>query len=114
MAGCWNAVIRRRTARPSSRSGSIFSRARIAAFHGAAGRRQVSEPILPSFSVEGQVALVTGASSGIGLHLAEILALAGAKVAVAARRVDRLEAACEAIRSRGGTCLPVALDVTRK
>ena len=66
---------------------------------------------LPSFSVEGQVALVTGASSGIGLHLAEVLALAGAKVALAARRIDRLEEACAAIRERGGNCLPVALDV---
>jgi NAD(P)-dependent dehydrogenase (short-subunit alcohol dehydrogenase family) len=69
---------------------------------------------LPSFSVESQVALVTGASSGIGLHLAEILALAGAKVALAARRTDRLEKACAAIRERGGTCLPVVLDVTSR
>jgi NAD(P)-dependent dehydrogenase (short-subunit alcohol dehydrogenase family) len=67
---------------------------------------------LPNFSVEGRVALVTGASSGIGLHLAEVLALAGAKVALAARRADPLEAACAAIRERGGTCLTVALDVT--
>jgi NAD(P)-dependent dehydrogenase (short-subunit alcohol dehydrogenase family) len=69
---------------------------------------------LPSFSVEGQVALVTGASSGIGLHLAEVLALAGANVALAARRTDRLEQACAAIRERGGICLPVALDVTNR
>jgi NAD(P)-dependent dehydrogenase (short-subunit alcohol dehydrogenase family) len=69
---------------------------------------------VPSFSVEGQVALVTGASSGIGLYLAEVLALAGAKVALAARRTDRLEAACADIRARGGTCLPVALDVTSR
>jgi NAD(P)-dependent dehydrogenase (short-subunit alcohol dehydrogenase family) len=69
---------------------------------------------LPSFSVADQVAIVTGASSGIGLHLAEILALAGAKVALAARRIDRLEEACAAIRERGGTCLPVALDVTSR
>jgi len=69
---------------------------------------------LPSFSVDGRVALVTGASSGIGLHLAEVLALAGAKVALAARRADRLESACAAIRARGGTCLPVALDVTSR
>jgi NAD(P)-dependent dehydrogenase (short-subunit alcohol dehydrogenase family) len=67
---------------------------------------------LPSFSVANEVALVTGASSGIGLHLAEILALAGAKVVLAARRIDRLEQACEAIRERGGTCLAVACDVT--
>jgi NAD(P)-dependent dehydrogenase (short-subunit alcohol dehydrogenase family) len=74
----------------------------------------VSEVQLPSFSVADQIALVTGASSGIGLHLAEILALAGAKVALAARRTNRLEEACAAIRERGGTCLPVALDVTRR
>jgi NAD(P)-dependent dehydrogenase (short-subunit alcohol dehydrogenase family) len=67
---------------------------------------------LPSFSVSDQVALVTGASSGIGLHLAGVLAAAGAKVALAARRADRLEEACGAIRERGGTCLSVALDVT--
>lgn len=69
---------------------------------------------IPSFSVADRVALVTGASSGIGLHLAEVLAAAGAKVALAARRTDRLEAACAAIRERGGTCLPVALDVTSR
>ena len=67
---------------------------------------------LPSFSVADEVALVTGASSGIGLHLAEVLAAAGAKVALAARRTDRLEQACAAIRERGGSCLAVALDVT--
>lgn len=71
----------------------------------------MSQLTLPSFSVADQVALVTGASSGIGLHLAETLALAGAKVALAARRIDRLEEACTAIRERGGICLPVALDV---
>ena len=69
---------------------------------------------LPSFSAANEVALVTGASSGIGLHLAKILALAGAKVALAARRTDRLEEACAAIRERGGICLPVALDVTNR
>ncbi len=65
----------------------------------------MTEPTLPSFSVEGQVALVTGASSGIGLHLAEVLALAGAKVALAARRTDRLEKACED-DSQAGRDLP--------
>lgn len=67
---------------------------------------------LPSFSVAGQVALVTGASSGIGEHFAEVLAAAGAKVAAAARRADRLAELARGIEARGGTCLPVACDVT--
>src|SRR5215469_15240325 len=70
--------------------------------------------VLPSFDVAGQVALVTGASSGIGRHFAEVLALAGARVALAARRVDRLTEAAEAIEGRGGSCLPVACDVTQR
>jgi NAD(P)-dependent dehydrogenase (short-subunit alcohol dehydrogenase family) len=68
---------------------------------------------LPSFDLGGQVALVTGASSGIGRHLAMLLAAAGAKVALAARRTDRLAEAAREIEADGGICLPVALDVTR-
>jgi NAD(P)-dependent dehydrogenase (short-subunit alcohol dehydrogenase family) len=68
---------------------------------------------LPSFDLANQVALVTGASSGIGRHLAELLAAAGAKVALAARRVDRLAEAAREIEATGGQCLPVACDVTR-
>jgi len=69
-------------------------------------------PVVPSFDVSGLAVLVTGASSGIGRHFAEILALAGAKVALAARRVDRLSEAAEAIVARGGQCLPITCDVT--
>jgi NAD(P)-dependent dehydrogenase (short-subunit alcohol dehydrogenase family) len=68
---------------------------------------------LPSFDLAGQVALVTGASSGIGRHLAGLLAAAGAKVALAARRADRLAEAAREIEAAGGRCLPIALDVTR-
>jgi NAD(P)-dependent dehydrogenase (short-subunit alcohol dehydrogenase family) len=68
---------------------------------------------LPSFGLGGQVALVTGASSGIGRHLADLLAAAGAKVALAARRVDRLAEAAREIEAAGGECLPIACDVTR-
>jgi NAD(P)-dependent dehydrogenase (short-subunit alcohol dehydrogenase family) len=68
---------------------------------------------LPSFDLTGEVALVTGASSGIGRHLAELLAAAGAKVALAARRVDRLAEAARDIAATGGECLPIACDVTR-
>ena len=69
---------------------------------------------LPSFSVAGEVALVTGASSGIGEHFAEVLAAAGAKVAAAARRADRLAEVARRIETGGGTCLPVACDVTKQ
>lgn len=69
---------------------------------------------LPNFSIDlkGQVALVTGASSGLGLRFAKVLAAAGAKVAITARRVDRLEALAAEIRASGGTAEPIALDVT--
>jgi NAD(P)-dependent dehydrogenase (short-subunit alcohol dehydrogenase family) len=68
---------------------------------------------LPSFDLAGEVALVTGASSGIGRHLAELLAAAGAKVALAARRVDRLAETAREIEAAGGESLPIACDVTR-
>src|SRR5712691_10567639 len=71
-------------------------------------------PELPNFDISGQVALVTGAWSGIGRHFAEVLALAGAKVALAARRTDRLEELAREIERKGGQCLPVACDVTKQ
>jgi NAD(P)-dependent dehydrogenase (short-subunit alcohol dehydrogenase family) len=64
------------------------------------------------FDLTGKTALVTGASSGLGHHFAQTLAGAGAKVVLAARRTDRLEALAQAIRAAGGQAHPVALDVT--
>jgi NAD(P)-dependent dehydrogenase (short-subunit alcohol dehydrogenase family) len=64
------------------------------------------------FSLANQVALVTGASSGLGRHFALTLARAGAKVAVAARRTDKLEALAQEIAAGDGRALPVPLDVT--
>lgn len=64
------------------------------------------------FDLTGHVALVTGASSGLGEHFAKVLAEAGAKVIVAARRVDRLEALVAKIKSAGGEAAAVAMDVT--
>ncbi|MGQ0663564.1 MAG: SDR family NAD(P)-dependent oxidoreductase [Pseudomonadota bacterium] len=64
-----------------------------------------------AFDLSGRVALVTGASSGLGRHFALVLARAGAKVAVGARRVDRLEALAQEITAFDGRALPLTLDV---
>jgi NAD(P)-dependent dehydrogenase (short-subunit alcohol dehydrogenase family) len=64
------------------------------------------------FSLTGKAALVTGASSGFGRHFARVLAGAGAKVALAARRVDALEKIAAEIRAGGGEAAALAMDVT--
>ena len=63
------------------------------------------------FRLDGKVALVTGASSGLGARFAKTLSLGGAKVALAARRLDRLQTLCDEIAAVGCDALPVALDV---
>lgn len=68
--------------------------------------------LLLPFLLEGQVALVTGASSGLGRHFADVLAQAGAKVVLGARRLDRIEQARDEIVEAGGEAMAVALDVT--
>ena len=64
------------------------------------------------FDLTGKVAVVTGASSGLGRHMALTLARAGARVALAARRVDRLEQLAGEIAAFDGRALPVVMDVT--
>jgi len=66
----------------------------------------------PDFSLQGQVAMVTGASKGIGYGLAKFLAGAGAKVAVCARNLSTLEKLCGEILANGGEAKAYALDVT--
>lgn len=61
--------------------------------------------------LQGQVALITGASSGIGEATALALAAEGAKVALAARRVERLDALVQKIVESGGEALALACDV---
>lgn len=64
-----------------------------------------------SFNLEGKLALVTGASNGIGRHLAAVLADAGASVVLGARRQDVLDEAADQLRAGGATALGVAMDV---
>lgn len=66
----------------------------------------------PESELAGEVAIVTGASSGIGEATAEALASRGASVVLAARRADELEAVAERIRTEGGEALVVPTDVT--
>ncbi len=64
------------------------------------------------FSLEGKVALVTGASSGLGVAFTRGLARAGANVVVTARRQDMIDQTAEMVRSYGGKALAVAADIT--
>lgn len=64
------------------------------------------------FNLQNSVALITGASSGLGAHFAKTLAGAGAKVGIAARRLERLEALARQIEAVGGTAVPLEMDVT--
>lgn len=66
-------------------------------------------PEVPHLRLDGRIALITGASSGIGAHLARLYAAAGAKVVLGARRVERMAALAAEI---GEAALPVAMDVT--
>ena len=63
------------------------------------------------FSIKGKVALVTGASAGLGNHFARTLASGGATVIVAARRTEKLTALVDAIGADGGKAIAVPMDV---
>jgi NAD(P)-dependent dehydrogenase (short-subunit alcohol dehydrogenase family) len=67
---------------------------------------------LNRFRLDGRIVLVTGASSGLGTHFALLLASAGARVAVAARRADKLQALVDSIATAGGEARALSLDVT--
>lgn len=63
-------------------------------------------------NLAGQVALVTGATAGLGWRFSQTLARAGAHVVAAGRRKDRLDQLADTIRDSGGICTPLQLDVT--
>jgi len=65
-------------------------------------------------SIEGKVAIITGASSGIGYATALALSKVGVKVAIGARRTDKLEQLENEIKKSGGDVLSQKLDVTKK
>jgi NAD(P)-dependent dehydrogenase (short-subunit alcohol dehydrogenase family) len=73
----------------------------------------MSDP-LANFRLDGRVAVVTGASSGMGVYFGRAHAAAGAKVVLAARRKERLEALAKEIGDAGGTALAVACDVAQE
>jgi NAD(P)-dependent dehydrogenase (short-subunit alcohol dehydrogenase family) len=67
--------------------------------------------VLDTFSLKGKVAVITGASSGLGVAFAEALSQAGAKVALGGRRLDRLEQVRERIEKSTGESLAIKTDV---
>ncbi|UZG52814.1 SDR family NAD(P)-dependent oxidoreductase [Rhodococcus opacus] len=67
--------------------------------------------VLDKFRLDGRVAIVTGASSGLGVAFAQALAEAGADIVLAARRVDKLGDTAALVRATGRRALPVATDI---
>lgn len=74
----------------------------------------ITVEIINNKFIENRIALVTGASAGIGKGIAYKLAINGAKVVFAARRMDRLAAITEELRNFGAVVYPVEMDVCNK
>lgn len=74
--------------------------------------RKEDKKMAINFDLTGKVAMVTGASSGLGAQMAQALADQGADVVILARRLERLETLAGNIRAAGRKCLPIKCDVT--
>ncbi len=66
------------------------------------------------FDLHGKTALITGASSGLGARFAHVLAKAGARVILTARRLDKLETIANEIRRKGFDAVPIIMNVAQK
>lgn len=66
------------------------------------------------FDLKGKVAVITGASSGLGKRFAEVLTKQGADVAIVARRIEKLKENAKAIEALGAKCLPIQCDATKE
>ena len=69
--------------------------------------------VLDAFKLDGKVAIVTGASSGLGVAFATGLAEAGADIAICARRAEKLEETRKQVEATGRRCLAIAADVAK-
>jgi NADP-dependent 3-hydroxy acid dehydrogenase YdfG len=99
------------TTEPNTGGGTGVGRA-LAIAQVLVGRTTRERRITMTMRLQGTVALVTGASSGIGAATARSLAAEGAAVAVLARRRDRLEELADEIRTGGGTAIVAEADIT--
>lgn len=108
------------TLAPRTEGGTVSVKAQKYHDHSTAYRFQPREPdvdlespVSDRFSLDGRVAIVTGASSGLGVAIALGMSQCGARVALAARRADRLRGTADLISAHGGTALTVPTDVTQ-
>ncbi len=72
----------------------------------------MSESMFDRWRLDGHLALVTGASSGLGQHFARVLAGAGARVVLAGRRAEKLNSVAQQLQSSGAEACALSMDVT--